>query len=431
MTATALARAALERIDDPSGEGARSFTRIYREAALAAASESDRRLASGEARALEGLPLSIKDLFDVAGETTLAGSVVLQGAAPAAADAVIVRRLRAGGAVILGKTNMTEFAYSGLGLNPHYGTPANPFDPARVPGGSSAGAGAAVAYGFCAGSIGTDTGGSVRIPAAFCGLTGFKPTQKAVPLDGAFLLSASLDSIGPLACRVADCALLHGILAGETRPSPPACPSVRGMRFLLPANSVLTDRLDPEVARAFAASLARLSAAGAEITERSSPALALLPAIAALGGVAPPEALSVHRSLLAAGAGRYDPRVRVRLEAAAATLAVDYLEARARRDQAIRAFDAETAPFDAVICPTVAVLPPRFDALVEDAAYAAMNGLVLRNTAAFNMLDRCALSLPCHEPGRLPVGLMLVGETGGDRRLLETGCAVERALDRR
>src|ERR1700735_2919117 len=274
-SSVALTEACLARIDDAAGEGKRAFTRVYRSAALAAAESADRlRAAGGTGGPLAGMPISIKDLFDVAGEATLAGSTALSNQPPAGADAPIVRRLRAAGAVIVGKTNMVEFAYSGLGLNPHFGTPANPFDRERVPGGSSSGAGVAVPYGFSAVSIGTDTGGSVRIPAAFNGVAGFKPTQRRITRDGAIPLSTSLDSIGPLAPTTACCALVDAVMAGEV-PRKLADLPLRGLRLALPQN-VLTEDLDATVARAFGRTATRLSQAGAVVVDASLSELQLV-----------------------------------------------------------------------------------------------------------------------------------------------------------
>ena len=245
-TAVALAEAALARARDPAGEGARVFTALGTERALAAARASDLLRAAGVVRSpLEGIPVSIKDLFDVAGEVTTAGSAVLRGAAPAARNAPVVERLIAAGAVIVGRTNMTEFAFSGLGLNPHHGTPANPWDRAtrRIPGGSSSGAAVSVTDGMAAVAIGSDTGGSVRIPAALCGLAGFKPTQRRVPTEGALPLSTSLDSIGPLAASVRCCALTDAILAGQP-PVPPPARALRDARLAVPETVVL-DGLEP------------------------------------------------------------------------------------------------------------------------------------------------------------------------------------------
>ncbi|GGF01915.1 amidase [Aliidongia dinghuensis] len=426
-TSVELVEAALARIEDPAGEGARTYTKTYAAAARAAAAASDRLRALGQVPSpLAGLPISIKDLFDVAGEVTLAGSVALDDRPPAAADAPIVRRLRAAGAVIIGKTNMVEFAYSGLGLNPHYGTPGNPFDRARVPGGSSSGAGVSVADGMAAAAIGTDTGGSVRIPAAFCGLAGFKPTQRRVTREGAIPLSTSLDSIGPLAASVACCALVDAILAGEAPTSLAQLP-LAGLRLAVPQHVVL-DGLAPVVATAFGRAVRRLADAGARIVEAPMAVLGRVLDIYQLGGVAAPEAYAWHRALIARAGHRYDPRVRSRLEAASGTSAADYIAAREFRAARIAEFDAETRPFDAVLAPTIAVPPPRQDEVAADADYMRLNGVVLRNTTIFNLLDRCALSLPIQAPGELPVGLMLVGETGQDRRLLAVGQAVEGAL---
>ncbi len=426
-SSVALTEACLARLADPAGEGARAFTRVYKEAALTEAAAADRRRAAGIVGGpLAGIPISVKDLFDVAGETTLAGSRVLADEPPAIADAPIVRRLRAAGAVIIGKTNMVEFAYSGLGLNPHFGTPANPYDSERIPGGSSSGAGVAVPYGFSAASIGTDTGGSVRIPAAFNKVVGFKPTQHRVPRDGAIPLSTSLDSVGPLAPSVACCALVDAVMAGE-EPRALAELPLRGLRLALPQN-VLTEGLDTTVGRAFGRALTRLSQAGAVVTDAALSELNLLGKLAAYGGIAAPEAYAWHRPWIETRHQLYDQRVLTRLLTAETVSAADYISAVAARADAIAAFDRATAGFDAIICPTVAVVPPRFDALTRDADFHMTNQLVLRNTYVFNLLDRCGLSLPCSEEGELPVGLMLVGPTGGDHRLLEIGAAVERAL---
>lgn len=427
ISSARLVDAALARIEDPAGEGARTYRLTYGAAARATAAASDALRATGQAMGpLAGLPISIKDLFDVAGEVTLAGSVALVDNPPAIADAPIVRRLRAAGAVIIGRTNMVEFAYSGLGLNPHYGTPGNPFDRARVPGGSSSGAGTSVAYGMAAAAIGTDTGGSVRIPAAFCGLAGFKPTQSRITRAGAVPLSTSLDSIGPLAASVECCALIDAVLAGE-EPAPLAVLPLAGLRFAVPTG-LLLEGLAPVVATAFGHALKRLADAGAHIVEAPMAVLERVLDIHRLGGIAAPEAFAWHRTLLARAGDRYDQRVRARLEAAGGTSAADYIAALEFRAARIAEFDQATMPYDAVLAPTVAIPPPRQDELTSDTDYVRINGQVLRNTTIFNLLDRCALSLPIQAPGELPVGLMLVGERGGDRRLLAVGQAVEAGL---
>ena len=426
-TSRALTEQALARIEDPSGEGQRAFLHIDRAAALAMADASDRLRAHGVTPSLlAGLPVSVKDLFDVAGQVTTAGSVVLKDAAPATADAPVVARVRAAGAVPVGRTNMTEFAYSGIGANPHYGTPGNPRDRARVPGGSSSGAAVSVADGMAVAALGTDTGGSVRIPSAFCGITGFKPTQARVPLDGATPLSFSLDSIGPLAASVACCAILDAVLAGAPIRLPDELP-LAGLRFAVPRQYVLDD-LDDAVAAAFDATLSRLSAAGAAITDIPFAELREIPQISAAGGFPAAEAYAWHRDLLDRAGDRYDPRVGGRIRRGAEIGAADYIDlVNARADLIARAHKL-TAPFDAVLMPTVAILAPRMADLEADDDYFRLNMLSLRNCTVGNFLDRCAASLPCQAPGDLPVGLMIMGEHGADHRVLSIAAAVETAL---
>ena len=427
LTSVALTTAALDRIAAAGGDGERAFNCVYRDAAFRAAWCSDLRRAERAARhPLDGVPVSIKDLFDVAAETTLAGSRVLADAAPAQADAPVVAALRAVGAVIVGKTNMTEFAYSGLGLNPHFGTPPNAHDRARIPGGSSSGAGVAVARGYCAASLGTDTGGSVRIPAAFNGVAGFKPTQAALPRHGLIPLSSTLDTVGTLAASVDGCALVHTALIGVPPPRPCRTP-LAGLRIIAPP-SPLFDDLDPPTAERLDAALRRLSRAGAVVSRRPLPELGLAVEIARDGDLIGFEAYGVHREMLTRRAALYDPRVRTRLEEAAERYASDYLTCLRLRERAMAAFDRAAEAFDVLACPTVPIVAPRFEELAEDDAYFVANRRVLRNTSLFKVLDLPAIILPCHAPGDLPVGLMLVGKRHADRGLLAIGGAVERAL---
>jgi aspartyl-tRNA(Asn)/glutamyl-tRNA(Gln) amidotransferase subunit A len=422
---------ALKRADDPAGEGARVFTRLYRESARVQAATSDHLRAVGiVASPFHGIPISIKDLFDIAGETTTAGSMVLKGAAPALRDAVIVRRLRAAGAVIVGKTNMTEFAYPGVGLNPHYGTPRNCWDrpSARIPGGSSSGAAISVTDGMALAAIGTDTGGSVRIPSALNGLTGFKPTQRRVPLDGAFPLSTTLDSIGPLANSLACCAIVDAVMAGE-EPVVPAPMSMRGLRLALPKHYVVDD-LEPTVARSFESALRRLSAAGAHIVDLPLAELEELPSINAKGGFSAAESYAKLRNFIAGESERIEPRVLARIVRGAEISGPDYVGLVSARASLIARAAQATAPFDAVLMPTVALTAPAISALVMDEDYARTNLAILRNPSVVNFLDRCALTLPCHEPGDAPVGLSLMGEHLGDRRLISIGLSCEAALRR-
>jgi aspartyl-tRNA(Asn)/glutamyl-tRNA(Gln) amidotransferase subunit A len=428
-TARALAEEALARIDDPAGEGARTMIRAYGNEARAAAEAIDRLRAAGVALSpLAGIPISVKDLFDIAGQPTTAGSALLRDGAKAARDAPAIARLRAAGAVIVGRTNMTEFAYSGLGLNPHYGTPKNPWDRAtgRIPGGSSSGAAISVTDGMAAAAIGSDTGGSIRIPSSLCGLAGFKPTARRVPTEGAWPLSRTLDSIGPLAPTVACCAMVDAALAGEPIGVPSAMP-IAGLRLAVPQTLVL-DGLEDVVARAFQAALSRLSAAGARIVDVPFPTLGEIPKVNTRGGIYA-EAWAVHRHQIAAAQERYDPRVASRILRVRDMNAADYIDVLVARDRLIAEANAITTPFDAVLLPSTAMVAPPIAPLEADEdLYIRTNILILRNTFCFNFLDRCALSIPMHRPGEAPCGLMVVGEIMGDKRLLAVGQAIEAAL---
>jgi aspartyl-tRNA(Asn)/glutamyl-tRNA(Gln) amidotransferase subunit A len=424
-----LVEQALERIAAPSGEGVRAFTQVHADLARSMADASDSMRRSGIVRSpVEGLPVSVKDLFDVAGQATRAGSALLADAAPAAHDAAAVARLRAAGAVIVGRTNMVEFAFGGVGLNPHTGTPRNPWDRAtgRVPGGSSSGAGVAQADGMGVMSLGTDTRGSVRIPAALCGVVGFKPTARRVPTKGAFPLSWTLDSIGPLANSVECCATFDALLAGEA-PSPLVPLPVKGLRLLVPQGGPMDD-LDDAVARAFDTALATLSRAGASLVTAAVPPLAAQQAYFERGGIAGAEAYVVHRQNL----GRlhlYDPRVGHRIALGADIRAADHIELLRLRASAIAAFSGVIAPFDAIVMPTVACIAPTIEeAGRSDDDYVRWNLRLLRNAGVVNFLDGCALTLPCHEPGSAPVGFTVCGATGTDRHVLAVGAAIERSL---
>ncbi len=432
ITSRALVEEALMRIAVPSGEGTRVFLRTYRESALAEAQASDALRAHGIVPSpLAGIPVSVKDLFDVAGDITRAGSKALADAAPATADASVVRRLRQAGAIIVGRTNMVEFAFSGLGLNPHYGTPKNPWDRAtgRIPGGSSSGAAVSVSDGMAAMGLGTDTGGSVRIPAALCGLTGFKPTARRIARDGTFPLSTTLDSIGPIAPSVSCCALIDSVLAGAAPLVPPALP-LKGLRLGVVQDYVL-DGLDSGVAEAFGKALARLSQAGASVTDVRFEVLHRLPQINQKGGLVVAEAYAVHRELIARRKADYDPRVASRTLRGAEVSAADYIEVLAQRAAMIADSARLAAPYDALLMPTVAMIAPAIAPLeADDQLYGKTNLALLRNPSVVNFLDGCALSIPCHQRGEGPVGLMIVGQSGEDRRLLAVGLAVESALRR-
>ena len=415
---------ALARIADPKGEGKRACLTVYTDAARAAADAADARARLGISLGpLDGAIVSIKDLFDVAGEATRAGSKILaEEAAPAVADAAVVQRLRAAGAVIVAKTNMTEFAFSGIGANPHFGTPGNPRDRSRVPGGSSAGAAVAVADGMCEIAIGSDTGGSVRIPAALCGLVGFKPSRQRVPIDGAFPLSYTLDSVGPIATSVADCAKADWVMADAVTAGQPFTPlepmALAGLRLGI-AEGLPLDKLDDTVASAFAAAIERLDRAGVRTSRETLPLFDDMVAVNAKGGISPPEACAIHRDRVKRRAADIDPNVLARIERGCAVAAADYVEMLRDRARLVRAMDARLDALDVLAMPTTAIVAPTIAEVADPKVFAARNAAVLRNTNIVNFFDLCAVTLPL--PAKLPVGLMLIARNGQDRRLLRIG----------
>lgn len=433
ITSRQLVEQALAAIEDPAGEGARAFLLVHHDEALVAADRVDAlRRGGAKLPLLAGIPISIKDLFDEAGVVTLGGSRVLAGTPPAERDSTVVERLRGSGAVIVGRTNLTEFAYSGLGINPHYGTPRNVFDRAteRIPGGSSSGAAISVSDGMAAGAVGTDTGGSVRIPAALNGLVGFKPTARRVPLDGVLPLSFTLDSAGPIATTVADCALLDQVLAAEAE-GVPAPARISGLRFAVPT-TVFQDDLSPAVASAFSAALGRLSAAGATIVELPMAEFAQAAVVNPRGALASAEAWSWHRRWMKDRADKYDPRVSSRIRPGEAITAADYIELLQSRWRFISAINAAASGYDAMLMPaTPETAPTIAETVKDDASYLRMNGRMLRNTSIVNLFDGCALSVPCHDPGSAPVGLMIAGTQNTDRVILAIGLAVEEVVRKR
>jgi aspartyl-tRNA(Asn)/glutamyl-tRNA(Gln) amidotransferase subunit A len=419
----------LARIGDPGGEGARAFIKVQAEQARAMADAADLLRKHGRAPGpYAGIPIALKDLFDIAGEPTPAGSMVLANAADARTNAPVVARMLAAGFIPVGRVNMTEFAFSGLGINPHYGTPTSPWDRAsgRIPGGSSSGTAVAVADAMVAAGLGTDTGGSCRIPAAFCGIVGYKPTARRIPITGVLPLAPSLDSVGPLAPSVACCAEIDAILAGEN-PTAPTPARLDGLRLAVPENMVL-DGMDDTVAATFELALSTLSVAGARIERTRFADLAELPSVNAKGGFAAAEGYAWHRHLLATRGSGYDPRIRIRIARGEHMSAADYLDLLKARSRLIASFDHATAPFDGVLMPSVPIIAPRIADLEDERAYNSVNMLILRNTALGNFFDRCAISLPCHREGEAPVGLMLMGETMGDARLFGIAAAMEEVL---
>ncbi len=428
-TSRELVEQALTKIADPAGEGGRAFISVDAVGARATADFIDlMRKQNRAASDFAGIPFSVKDLFDVAGEVTTAGSVVLRDAAPAIVDAPAIAALKSAGMIVLGRTNMTEFAYSGVGLNPHYGTPRSAFDRTvgRIPGGSSAGAAVAVADGMCALGIGTDTGGSCRIPAAYNGIVGYKPSTRRVSTRGAYPLSGHLDSVGPLANSVACCAAADALMAGDWSGQIIAR-EMSSLRIGVLKTMVL-EGLDAEVASAYERILKRLSKAGATLVDFAFDELLEMPSLTTKGGIVAAEANAHHRNLLAQRGGEYDPRVRMRMEAAGAMTAADYISILKRRAEIILRYKSSTQGFDAVALPTVMIVPPPIAALAEDTDYLRFNGMSLRNTYVGNFLDCCAISIPVNEQGAAPVGLMLMGRWGQDEALFSVAHAVERSL---
>jgi aspartyl-tRNA(Asn)/glutamyl-tRNA(Gln) amidotransferase subunit A len=427
MTSVERLEAALARIDDPKGEGALACLTVYREQAKAAAQAADARQKSGISLGpLDGKIVSLKDLFDVAGEVTRAGSKVLaEEGKPAAADAPIVQRLRAAGAVILAKTNMSEFAFTGIGINPHYGTPGNPADTTRVPGGSSSGAGASIGHGFSEIAIGTDTGGSIRIPAALCGVTGFKPSRQRVPTAGAFPLSGSLDSVGPLARNIADCANADAVMAGEAPWMLELAP-LAGLRIGV-AQGAPIENLDDTVGRSFPAALDRLEKAGAHLSKEMLPLIDDMAKLLSRTSILVAEAYALHRDRLTRRAADIDPIIVGRTEKGRDISSADYIDILQTRAAMIRAMDARLADLDVLVMPTCPTVAPRIDEVAADPkVFMGRNATLLRNTTIVNFFDCCSVSLPLPREGGLPTGLMLVARNGQDRRLLRIAAAMER-----
>lgn len=433
-TSRSLVDDCLAAIDDPAGEGSRAFLLVDADAARATADGVDAiRRAGATLPPFAGIPLAVKDLFDVAGQVTTAGSIVLADRAPAAADAPAVARVRAAGFIVIGRTNMTEFAYSGLGLNAHHDTPRSPWDrgTGRIPGGSSSGTAVAVADGMAVAGLGTDTGGSCRIPAAFCGVVGYKPTARRVPLEGVTPLSFSLDSVGPLGRSVDCCAIVDDILAGGSGLVDPRGPAPDRLRLGV-VRDLMLDEAEPEVLAATEGALTTLAGAGVELVEVPFPELDEITHLYRQGGLAAAEAWAWHRELLESRGDEYDQRVRTRIEPGRAVTAEHYIEVLQGRRRLIGLAEEKLAGLDAFVSPTVPILPPPVDAFVDEDRryYSTRNLLALRNTSVGNFLDTCSISLPLGRRDDPPVGLMLTGRPMGDRALLGAARTVEAILAR-
>ena len=422
-TAASLLSQSLARSDAKNAEHV--YVSRLDEEARKQAGEADQARAGGKAGRYAGIPITIKDNIDLKGRATTAGSKILATGAVAAADAPVVNKLRDAGFVILGRTNMTEFAFSGLGLNPHYGTPANPAfkSAAHIPGGSSSGAIVSVGLGIAPAAIGTDTGGSVRIPAAFCGLVGFKPTASAVSTEGVLPLSTTLDSVGVLAQTVADCRAVFDVIRSASSETP----APAGKRIGVITN-FLQNSMEPHVAETFNAALERLRKAGFTVEHITLPILDEIPEIMKGGSIAQAEAAAWHNKFLpGAPDSAYDPRVISRMRPGNTMTPEAFKKLVARRADIIKAFTGAAAGFDALAWPTVPIAAPSMASLAADADYHRTNGLVLRNSTVGNLADACAISLPCPTAGA-PVGLTLAAPHGHDTALLNFAETVEAAL---
>jgi len=420
--------AALASIEARGSQGRLAFTEVFTDSAKREAFAADRRAASGMVKsALDGRIVSVKALFDVAGSITHAGSARLRQRAPAARDADVVERLRAAGAIIIGKTQMTEFAFSALGTNPHDGMPANPHDPTRVPGGSSSGAVVSVIEGMADIGIGSDTGGSIRIPSALSGAVGFKPTGGRVPTTGVFSLSSTLDTIGPIARSVADCAAADQVLAGETGAAPLKAAEPGSFRLIVGRGRLFT-RCEDKVIEAFDRAVAACRAAGIAVEEGSlDPVFEHTDRVDKLGTFPSIEVGATLSQLGVSSLDGIDPLTRARIEANKNVSAVDYVMMTRHRQAAIEAFGRLLGDNEMIIVPTTPIVAPLMSDVEAAAGFHDANGLVLRNPRVANLLDCPSASVPVPGPG-LPVGVMLFGQRNSDRRLLSAAARIELAL---
>ena len=426
----ATTRRALDTARAPACD--KAFIRLFEASALASAGALQAMQRSGAPiGTLAGAPISVKDLYDVAGFATTAASPTMHDAPHAPHDSTAVARVRAAGGVLIGHTNMSEFAFSGVGINPHFGTPVNAATAAldatpRAPGGSTSGGATSVAAGAALAALGSDTGGSIRIPAALQGLVGFKNTQRLTPLHGTVPLSSTLDTVSAITRDVRDAVTMHEILAQravqlDARP-------LQAWRLAVP-RTLLLEGLDATVAGSFERTLRALRKAGARIDDIELPELAEVATINAGGGFAPPESWAWHRKRMAERGGGYDPRVAMRIRRGESMSAADYIDLLHARARWIDRMAVALRGFDAMLSPTVQIVaPPIAPLIASDEAFFAANGQLLRNTSMVNLLDGCALSLPCHRPGEFPVGLMVWAGALADDDVLSVSLAIESVL---
>lgn len=414
----AKAEAAIARVEALADRAAAIFVEFTPARILADAARAETLAAAADRPLpLAGLLVSVKDLYDEAGQRTTAGSRLLRDKPPAEQDCTVVARIKAAGGIVFGRTSMSEFAYSGVGLNPHHGTPGNVFDEDRIPGGSTSGGALSVALGLCDIALGTDTGGSVRIPAAVNGLYGFKPSQDSVPLSGIHPLAASFDTAGPLAADLETTIRAYAVMSASEAP---AAPAPRARRLVMPSGAFVND-LDAATARHFETAAAALEKAGHHLEELD------------LGFLQ--EAIGVNRILVAVEAHKIygkdldkleslgDPRVLKRIRFSETLSPAEVEEAYALRAETIRRFNAALAGHDALIAPTLQTEPPSI--AETEAEFDRVNAAMLRNTSLLNLADACALSTPLRQPGRRPGALMLGAPKGQDWSLLNLARQLE------
>lgn len=414
----------------------RAFITVTRQGALATAQQAATAIAGGSYKGpLHGIPLALKDLFDTADVRTTAGSKIMADRVPEE-DAEATARLKAAGAVLLGKLNLHEFAYGATGVNPHYGATANPWDSTRITGGSSSGSGAAVASAMTLGALGTDTGGSVRIPSALCGITGLKPTYGRVSRRGVIPLSWALDHVGPMARSAADAALILGAVAGhdpgdETTSEEPVPdyakllddPRLKSLRVGVPREYFFDD-VDAEVLAAVRAAISLLADLKAEVSEVSLPRIGEAPA--AVNAIMLPEALAYHQRWLAERPQDYGDDVRGRLEMGLLYPALSYVQAQRLRSLIVEEWRENV--FDRVDLLAVPTTPVPAPTLEEGDLQATLT--LIRFTNPFNLVGVPAVSIPCgFSGGGLPIGLQLVGRWFEEGTVLRAAHAYQQTTD--
>jgi len=406
------------------------FIGLTAERAMAEADAASKRIREGRScGVLDGIPVAWKDLFDLEGMATTAGSTVLGDSMAASRDADVVTALKRAGMVSIGRTNMSEFAFSGLGINPHYGTPRNPAsqDGHRLPGGSSSGAGVAVAAGLVPVAIGTDTGGSVRIPAAFNGVVGYKASRGRYSMRGVYPLAKSLDSLGPLTRTVQDAVWVDAAMRGKATADVARAP-LSGLSLIVP-ETVFFDGIEEGVAAAFEQAVERLVRAGASVRRQAFPIFAeLFDLIRQKGALVTAEAFALHKARLeGADAAGMDPRVVVRTKLGANISMPDYIAIIEARERMTAAFSGMIGRHELLVSPTLPHVAAKVAPLIDDdEAFFAMNAKTLRNTQIGNFFDLCGVSIPCGTgDAGMPVGLLLSGLHGTDDHLLGVAMAAE------